>query len=68
MGHGRDKGDDAVAAWFDEVLGWPVIRVRDEDEAVRLANASEFGLAGSVWTVVVAPWTRLPGRSPRRPD
>ena len=33
---------------FGPVL--PVIRVRDEDEAVRLANASEFGLAGSVWT------------------
>lgn len=27
-----------------------------------------LALAGSVWTVVVAPWTRLPGRSPRRPD
>jgi acyl-CoA reductase-like NAD-dependent aldehyde dehydrogenase len=28
----------------------PVVRVRDEDEAVRLANASPFGLSASVWT------------------
>jgi succinate-semialdehyde dehydrogenase/glutarate-semialdehyde dehydrogenase len=28
----------------------PVVRVRDEDEAVRLANASEFGLSASVWS------------------
>jgi len=27
----------------------PVMRVRDADEAVRLANASEFGLSASVW-------------------
>jgi acyl-CoA reductase-like NAD-dependent aldehyde dehydrogenase len=28
----------------------PVMRVRDADEAVALANASEFGLAASIWT------------------
>jgi delta 1-pyrroline-5-carboxylate dehydrogenase len=28
----------------------PVVRVRDADEAVRLANASEFGLSASVWS------------------
>ena len=28
----------------------PVIAVRDEDAAVALANASEFGLSASVWT------------------
>jgi succinate-semialdehyde dehydrogenase/glutarate-semialdehyde dehydrogenase len=27
-----------------------VIRVRDEQEAVRLANHSRYGLGGSVWT------------------
>ncbi|HEX8693001.1 MAG TPA: aldehyde dehydrogenase family protein [Longimicrobium sp.] len=33
---------------FGPVL--PLIRVRDEDEAVRLANAGSFGLNASVWT------------------
>jgi succinate-semialdehyde dehydrogenase/glutarate-semialdehyde dehydrogenase len=33
---------------FGPVL--PVVRVRDVDEAVRLANASEFGLSASVWS------------------
>lgn len=28
----------------------PVVKVRDADEAVALANASEFGLSASVWT------------------
>lgn len=33
---------------FGPVL--PVMRVADEEEALRLANDSTFGLAGSVWT------------------
>lgn len=38
---------------FDEELFGPVasvIRVRDADEAIAVANASRFGLGGSVWT------------------
>ena len=36
----------------EEVFGpiAPIIVVRDEDEAVAVANDSEFGLGGSVWT------------------
>jgi succinate-semialdehyde dehydrogenase/glutarate-semialdehyde dehydrogenase len=36
----------------EEVLGpvVPIVAVRDEEEAVRLANDSEFGLGASVWT------------------
>ncbi len=33
---------------FGPVL--PIIRVQDEDEAIRLANAHIYGLTGSVWT------------------
>lgn len=38
--------------WTDETFGpvLPVMRVHDEDEAVRLANDHVFGLTGSVWT------------------
>ncbi len=28
----------------------PIMRVRDEDEAIRLANDTEFGLGANVWT------------------
>ncbi len=36
----------------EEVFGpiAPIIAVRDEAEAVALANSSEFGLGGSIWT------------------
>jgi acyl-CoA reductase-like NAD-dependent aldehyde dehydrogenase len=38
--------------WREEVFG-PVVSVlafEDEDEAVRLANDTEYGLSGSIWT------------------
>jgi aldehyde dehydrogenase (NAD+) len=44
--------DNAHTIAQEEIFG-PVLSVipyADEDEAVRIANASDFGLAGSVWT------------------
>ena len=41
-----------VRAWREELFGpvASVIRVADEAEAVRVANDTDFGLGGSVWT------------------
>ncbi len=47
----------------DEVFG-PVLAVtpfRDEDEAVRLANSTVYGLAGAVWTANLARAHRMVG-------
>ena len=41
-----------MAAWSEELFG-PVatlIRVRDEQEAIEVANATDFGLGGAIWT------------------
>ncbi len=44
--------DTSMEIYTDETFGpvLPVIKVRDEDEALRLANKHQFGLTGSVWT------------------
>jgi succinate-semialdehyde dehydrogenase/glutarate-semialdehyde dehydrogenase len=47
-----DRVEPGMRAYAEELFG-PVaivIRARDEADALRIANESEFGLGGSVWT------------------
>jgi acyl-CoA reductase-like NAD-dependent aldehyde dehydrogenase len=48
----------------DETFGpvLPVCRVRDEEEALALANRSPFGLNASIWTADLARGVRLARR------
>ncbi|MEM8751150.1 MAG: NAD-dependent succinate-semialdehyde dehydrogenase [Pseudomonadota bacterium] len=50
-----------MAAWSEELFG-PVatlIRVADEAEAIEVANGTEFGLGGAVWTQDLARGERI---------
>jgi len=50
-----------MAAWSEELFG-PVatlIRVADEAEAIQVANDTDFGLSGSVWTQDLARGERI---------
>jgi succinate-semialdehyde dehydrogenase/glutarate-semialdehyde dehydrogenase len=50
-----------MAAWSEELFG-PVatlIRVKDEKEAIEVANGTEFGLGGAVWTRDLARGERI---------
>ena len=44
--------DHSMACMRDETFGptIPVMKVADEDEAIRLANDSQYGLSATVWT------------------
>ena len=50
-----------AAAFSEETFGpvAAIIRVRDADEAVRLANQSEFGLGATLWTKDIANARKL---------
>ena len=58
-----DVDNGAVIAQ-EEIFGpvLSVIRYRDEDEAVRIANASDYGLGGSVWSADSARATAVARR------
>jgi acyl-CoA reductase-like NAD-dependent aldehyde dehydrogenase len=44
--------DASMKVMWEETFGplLPIVRVRDQEEAIRLVNVNPFGLAASVWT------------------
>ncbi|UCC56429.1 MAG: NAD-dependent succinate-semialdehyde dehydrogenase [Gammaproteobacteria bacterium] len=56
-----DRVAPGMCAWSEELFG-PValvIRARDEADAIRIANITDFGLGGSVWTADSARGERI---------
>jgi acyl-CoA reductase-like NAD-dependent aldehyde dehydrogenase len=53
--------DHGMACMTEETFGptLPIMKVRDDEEAVRLANDSPFGLQASVWTKDIARGQRV---------
>ncbi len=56
----KDDMDIYVEETFGPVL--PVIKVKDEEQAIRMANDHQYGLTGSVWTKDIKRGLKLASR------